>query len=341
MGLDWIILLYSILLLIPGVIMLKKTAIAVMALTASSLATAAMYAPEPAPTCSPANVTVPCEAKAWDLGVYALYGKPVFDADSAYVHTVDGYQEYNRDWGWGFELEGSYHFGTGNDVTVSWLHYDKSTDKTFTLPAGSFLGTVVPTDHNFESNVRLEQVNMLFGQHVDAGMNKNLHFIGGLQYVQIRTELDNKFAGYYPPEFGNRGLFGNYNINTARKFSGLGPMIGSDFSYDFGNNVSIDAGAAAALLYGTSKNYSTTTHSAVGNGGVVVISSRASHKQIVPEVEAKLGASYTHAMAEGTAKISAGYHVMNYFNALVTASNGTTDFAVHGPYFGVNWLGNT
>lgn len=311
--------------------MLKKTAIAVMALTASGMASAAMYAPAPAPTCTPGNVTIPCEASKWDIGVQALYLQATHDADATYFNTVNGYQDFKQDWGWGFKLDGSYHFGTGNDVTASWLHFDKTTDHSFDL--GLQNGGV----HNYSLNSRLEQFNMVMGQHVDAGMNKNIRFYGGLQYAQIRSERDARFNTLAP---GSTSVFTDYHVNVARKFSGVGPSIGTDFSYDLGNGFSFTANAASALLYGTSKNYMTTTIAAAP--GVVIASSAASNKMIVPEVEAKLGAAYSHNMAQGVLTIEGGYQAMNYFNALVVMNNGLTnsDFGLQGPYLGVKWLGN-
>lgn len=306
--------------------MLKRTAIAVMALTASGMASAAMYAPAPAPTCTPGNVTIPCEASKWDIGVQALYVQPIHDADATYINTTSGYHDFDQDWGWGFKLDGSYHFGTGNDVTASWLHYDKTTNQALNLGG---------TNHDYSLNSRLEQFNMVMGQHVDVGMNKNMRFYGGLQYAQIRSELDNRYS--------------TVTLNIARKFSGLGPTVGTDFSYDLGNGFSFTANAAGALLYGTSKNYATATSSVLS--GAVIASTAAASKMVVPEVEAKLGVAYAHNMAQGVLTIEGGYQAMNYFNALTvysspnqltvsTAGYTNSDFGLQGPYLGVKWLGN-
>lgn len=328
--------------------MLNKTAIAVMVLSASGLANAAMYAPEPAPTCSPGDVTIPCEAKAWDIGIQALYLKQIATANGAYYlgdvnnDGFDTYNELDRDWGWGFRLEGSYHFGPGNDVSVNWTHYDRSTDQTFAYgnpPVYNPL-TYIPLDgFRVEHNSRLEQVNMVFGQHVDVGMNKNMRYYAGLQYALIRTEDTVRTTAFDPVFQVNQ----HYSRNIARKFSGLGPHVGTDYAYDFGNGFSFTANAAASLLFGTSKNYLTNFITPLAPG-IVLASTRASHKMIVPEVEAKLGANYAHAMSNGTLTLEAGYQVMNYFNAVtLTPAAGvtTTDFGLHGPYFGFKWLGNT
>lgn len=329
--------------------MLKKTVLAVMALSVSSLANAAMYAPEPAPTCSPGNVTIPCEAKAWDLGIQALYLKAVGDADHGYYFSNNNaYNEYDLDWGWGYRLEGSYHFGTGNDVTATWVHYDHTS--TFNANLGPIGQGVVWGNQIINVNPRLEQVNFVFGQHVDAGMSKNLRFYGGLQYNQIHKNLGSFYAGLIVPPGQTAPVTSQYQIDVMRKFSGLGPVIGTDFSYDFGNGFSVTANAAASLSYGTSKAYYTHYNNVVP--GVIISSASVSNKMVVPEVEAKLGASYTHTMENGSLTLEGGYQAMNYFNAMVVSkttlpmpvpvptSVTNSDFGLYGPYFGVKWVGS-
>ncbi len=86
------------------------------------------------PVCTPGNVTVPCESSAWDFGGQALYLKPSFGAPFAGVTRVANatsgfdypYFNKNNDWSWGFQLEGSFHFGTGNDIDLNWYHLSNS-----------------------------------------------------------------------------------------------------------------------------------------------------------------------------------------------------------------------
>lgn len=301
---------------------LKKTAVAVLALGSS-----AVFAGTMGPVCTPGNVTVPCESTAFDVAIHALYLKPVYDAAFGYVGArTNGdnlrFQDNDQDWDWGFRLEGSYHFSTGNDLTVNWTYFSNETDFR-TGAGGNLLGDFAGLNLD-NTRVRWEPtfnaVNVEFGQHVDFGEMKNIRFHGGVQYANIETE-----TRFQPL---------NVNVNYAKAkttFSGFGPRTGMDMSYDFGNGFAMYGNAGAAILVGDS-DFKLTVAGLPG-------SVRGEKTSIVPELEAKLGAKYTYAMAQGDLTLDAGWMFTNYFNVQHAAIL-ESDFGLQGPYIGLKYVGN-
>jgi hypothetical protein len=330
---------------------LKKTAVAVLAFGSS-----AVFAGSMGPVCTPGNVTVPCASTAWDFGVQALYLKPSFsgygyanETHSNPVDKLDTTTTYNKqpyNWGWGFKLEGSYHFSTGNDLNLNWYHFDHSTNGTasryvaaFTL-AGITAKEDVTSYHS--SNPKWDGVNLEFGQHAHFGEWKNIRFHGGVQFASIRTNYDNDLSQVTTvgatPEFVA-------DIDTSTKFNGFGPRIGADYSYNWGNGFAMYANGASALLVGT-QSFNDTIQTGTATLTSPVYTVTGSTTAIVPEIEAKLGATYTYAMAQGDLSLDIGWMWVNYFNAV---SNGNflgytstkeSNFAVQGPFVGLKWIGN-
>ncbi|MDI9819634.1 MULTISPECIES: Lpg1974 family pore-forming outer membrane protein [unclassified Legionella] len=321
--------------------MLKKTTLAVLGLAASGFVSAGMYSPPPAPSCAPGDVTVPCEAKRWDIGVQALYLKPTYDADRGYEFTPAGtLREANDDWSWGYRLEGSYHFNTGNDVTMTWMHFDNDSTQSGFAGLTPFSGaSFVP--FNLSLDTRFDQVNLVMGQHVDIGLLKDARFYGGLQYTRIRVDARNRYLA--TPVAIAPVAPGGFVLNRNVDFNGLGPVIGVDYAYNLTHGFSLTANLAGSILYGSSRYNSAFAFSP---SGLVPAGVYASRKSIVPGVEAKLGLNYAHELAQGTFNIEGGYQVVNYFNALETRGvtgfgvAGDSDFGLYGPYIGVKWVGN-
>lgn len=324
--------------------MIRKTTLAVLGLAASGFVSAGMYAPPSAPACVPGHVTVPCEANMWDLGIQALYLKSVFDANRAYALTdfqSNDFRELKNTWDFGFRLEGSYHFGTGSDISMNWSHIDADNNH-----AGIYAGRYnVSGVGIFNGNAavsttdKFDQVNLVMGQHVDVGMMKNARFYGGLQYAKIQAGAQAVYTinPAFLPDTGGIQSFDDIDFN------GVGPVIGLDYAYNVANGFSITASTAAAILYGTSRQNTGYVYGV----GAIVTPTYSIHKVLVPELEAKLGANYAWQMAQGTLNLQAGYQVLNYFSALhgdarpgMTAGTPTaSDYGLYGPYFGVKWVG--
>ncbi|MFC3909843.1 Lpg1974 family pore-forming outer membrane protein [Legionella dresdenensis] len=322
--------------------MLKKTTLAVLGLALNGVAMAGMYSEAPAPSCTPGDVTVPCEAQAWELGVQALYLKPIYSKVYGYAYnsTATSYREIDPKWGWGFRLDGAYHYGTGSDISLNWSHYDVDDNVGSAFPGTYQLSYLLPPTNALYSlslTNQYDQVNAVVGQHVDMGILKNARFYGGLQYAKIYVNQTKSYAVSALVLAATRGV----GSVTNADFNGFGPTVGIDYSYDLAQNFSLTANTAASLVYGSSRYQSST----VLGSNVVPYTVYASRKAVIPSFEAKLGANYAYQMAQGTLNIEGGYQAVNYFNALQTPSvinTGltTSDFGLYGPYFGVKWLGN-
>lgn len=312
---------------------LKKTAVAVLALGSS-----AVFAGTMGPVCAPGNVTVPCEATAWDFGVQALYLQSTMNSDvgrdesftSSSSNGTEVRHHDNDDWGWGFQLEGSYHFGTGNDATLNWYHFDDSGEGHHHHD-----GDTVSTGDRFDDNAfrpHWDAVNLEFGQHVDFSQTTKIRFHAGAQYARMKTS---GWIGYV--NNSNHAVVWEQNSS----FNGFGPRVGSDLSYEVGNGFGFYGKAAATVLAGTNK-YGVHNSTLAINGG-------RSKTTVVPALEAKLGAKYTYAMSSGDLTLDVGYMWVDYINArsaLNTFVSGAStltvrdDFGLNGVYAGLKWVGN-
>ncbi|MFJ1268745.1 Lpg1974 family pore-forming outer membrane protein [Legionella lytica] len=325
--------------------MLKKTTIAVLGLLASGYAAAGTMGP----VCTPGNVTVPCEARKWELGADALYMQPIYSAHKSLQLVPNGttatvsseVADVRDDWSWGFRVMGSFYFNTGNDITVNWTHLDSKADfnnifAPLAIPSVGF----VQVPANYESRDHFDQANIVLGQHVDVSARKQMRFFGGMQYANIQSNATNYLnAPLIPVLFGS-----TVSVFNNTDFKGIGPVAGIDYSYALFNGLSVTANGTGSILVGTSRYHEGFV---VDNAHAILLDVYARNKAIVPSLEAKLGLNYAHAFWEGTLNIDAGYQALNYFNALAaqefqspTAPVRTVNYGLFGPYFGLKYVGN-
>ena len=316
---------------------LKKTTLAIFVFT-----THAALAGSMGPVCSEGNVTVPCERSAWGFGAQGLFLQPNYSSGlyfAGYTNptsNVTHWYDVDAKWGWGFKLEGSYHFRTGNDVNLNWYHYNQTTNHTLVVnnPAQFTSGSTAATVVNTALNPKWDAVNAEFGQLVHFGEFKKIRFHGGAQYVQISNDYSDSVIRLAPEQ-----------VNL--KFNGFGPRMGADMSYDLGHGFAMYANGAGALLVGSNKFNTATTGILDYAGG-----SYGSSTTVIPEVEGKLGAKYTYNMSQGNLSLDIGYLWLDYLNAQGFSTSAdsppvgrnrnnittSTDFTLQGPYIGLKWL---
>jgi hypothetical protein len=319
--------------------MLKKTTLAVLGIAVSGFAAAGTMGP----VCTPTNVTVPCEERKWDLGVQALYLQPTYTADKGYERrSTFSYRATEPDWGWGYRIEGSYHFHTGNDVTMTLMHYDIDTDRGGYIGPTRFDTSAVP--YRLHEQNKFDQVNLILGQQVDMGEWKKARFYGGLQYAKIRADINSNYTRI-PLALLSQGVLGFRQYRNA-DVDGVGPVIGIDYTHALGNGFSATANTATSILYGSTRYSEGYVFAPTG---LIRFPSTGSHKTIVPSLEAKIGLNYTQEFAQGTLNLEGGFQALNYFLAFESRGQvgfGTntfvhnTDFGLYGPYFGAKWVGN-
>ncbi|MFA6303515.1 MAG: Lpg1974 family pore-forming outer membrane protein [Legionella sp.] len=355
--------------------MLKNVVIAVLGLSAHGLACAGAMGP----VCTPGNVTVPCVGSAWEFGVQGLYLSSSFATQNTFGTIVEipfalpgltsaGPVEFltvptnpllgtiDNQWNWGFLLDGAYHFNTGNDVTVNWLHYTNNSNQSWNDTQPAVLGDVgfaepliFVADQSFVAlgQNTFDQVNIELGQLANFGLVKQLRFYGGLQYAHIDVDAQTCYAFHISrvtPAFAApisfNWLGGTFN-NTDYK--GVGPIAGIDYAYHFSDAFSITANGSGSILYGTNRFSAGLLDP---SGQVVLAGVNANTSVMVPSLQAELGVNYSYATGQGLLNVKAGYLAVNYFNALQTQlvstglAVGTTDYSLYGPYVGLSYVGS-
>ena len=298
---------------------LKKTT-----LTLLSLSSPLVLAGTMGPVCVQGSATIPCPTNAWEIGVQALYLKPTYGSFSGFFSSnTDTTGALNTQgipdpWGWGFKLNGAYHFNTGNDLNLNWTHYNNTT-------TNSPYSIASPAISLVNNDTKWNAVNAEFGQLIQFGSFNHLRLHGGAQYAQITENI-------------NISTPGSAAELISMQYSGFGPRLGADLSYDVGYGFGIYANGMTALLMGQ-HNYNSSFSGIFESAG----KSYGSYYGMVPELEGKLGATYTYAMPQGNLSVDIGYLWLNYFNAqaygAISYDYDSFDFALNGPYIGLKWLG--
>lgn len=313
-------------------------------------------------SCCTTPITIPCVKDKWHVGISALYLRPNFGGNGLgyssfsnygtdfFSHTVEVNGAPNNlsnivpNRAWGFQLDGGYEFGAGNDIDLNWYHLNEDTHGH--LPTGTLFAGSASTLYagNLTVKPRWDAVNLELGQRFDFSDMNVLRLHAGLEFSRIQTSFTNS------PRLTPTGS-PIFITNDQLTYTGFGPRLGGDYSYNFCFGLGLYAKAAGSLLVGTAKQSVTGYHDL---GGFNLYSTGNYHQSnnnvIVPELEADFGVKYDYAFLQGNLRFDLGYMFITYLGALVSqvgagvvsssiSTSSATNFNLNGPHVGVTWSG--
>lgn len=299
--------------------------------------------------CQTEGVTVPCDSRAWDVGISALYLKPTSSLLNPYLRSgtitiANGthYHSIESPWDWGFILEGSYHFNTGNDINLNWLHFNDSYGEVVNAYFPEAPIPISLTTHlNFET--KLDVVNFEFAQNAHLGSKTNSRVHAGLQYAN--ATIDRNGQRFEQITDGTPYLSQVSSVDA--KYNGLGPRLGGELSHQLSHGFSVFAKGAMALLVGEAKTTLAGTN--LSGPRITPFVRYISQTTLVPELETKLGASYQFNGSLGQFSLLAGWMFQHYFEMFLLvpgerineASSPTNhELSLNGPFLQGKWVSN-
>lgn len=332
----------------------KKMGLALMAMGMSSMAFAGTYTP---PACTSHAVTIPCEGNAWDVGFEVLWvDTTTHDQNYAFSNNDLG-SEYvfaavNPDYQFGFELNGSYHFATGNDLTVRWtrIHNDQDdvitakntqvlTNYGFGLNESFFAentlvldGTKVTSSHDYE----FDAINAELGQHIDVGDDMDLRVHAGLQYARIDYTKALRFT--------NSSTSDETLLTMDSELDAIGARVGADASYALSGGFSFVGHASLSLLIGEVESELNARADDSDNRGQLKLRQHAefeSDEVVVPAGMIKVGFNYGADLLGGQMALEGGWRWEGYFQStrfVPAAGADFENFTFSGPYLAISYL---
>lgn len=313
--------------------MFKKTLVSLAMIGASASAFAGMPKDQVVmPT--GVNLLAPDSAETWMIGLEALYvrvaGSNITYAQSGNasvpVQTIDN-EILKSSSQFGGTIDLGYMFPTNSrDIQLVYTHLD--TADSAHSPNFFFDGVTGHSRYDYNAG------DVVVGQWIRIGDRVDLHPFAGLRYASI--DMHDKF------QYGSSAVpaFSYAAVRYTNEYRGIGPRLGIDAAAHVGSGVSVVSTVGASLLIGNL--YSKYTVEFPVTGGLTD-NRNGNIKQVVPEVDARLGLHYDYMVTPATALgAELGYQAVNYFDVsqkgfIDTVAPNTThsqnNFAYYGPYF--------
>ena len=272
----------------------------------------------------------------------------------------------------GFGVGTGYEFSdSSNDVQLYWNHFDHTTSGSTQFPAISFYPPEIYTpivdasSASSETNFKYDSVDLNVGQYINMGTRLQTRLFGGLRYASLKNDIINSGVSVLSYSSQASDDWVDAGVTTqSSKFTGIGPRLGFETTYNVGDNFSIIGLLGGSLLVGQEEAQATAiaTHTVPTDNALITTADTESaaiekHNHFVPAVDAKLGANYFFSMnATSSATIEAGYKATEYFGAIdrvgvsaraptdgdsesaivTVAGSSANNIGFNGPYLGLN-----
>lgn len=318
---------------------------------------------QPLVECSPGLVSVPCEKREFRLALEGMMADPTSGSNWYYASKVrQATPQSNQHPRFAFQpgyflayrIEGEYNFGTGNDLRLSWLHFQNTGQARHRDSNGMAVYHSLYDDADELSlslsakhNVRYNGVNLEFGQTSFKGQQYTVRFHYGFHWAQINSDIGAAPALINDQDHGegegeqeggeflNPGEFqvkshksplkggmiddfdSDYGLLNKSHFNGLGVRGGLDVIYSLNDRIDLEAGGAAGLLAGDIESFGRVTDDPLSDEPI--LNWRAKQRVIVPFVDAKVAASLKLNIPKvNDARVYVGWRFFNYFDSVQT-----------------------
>lgn len=297
------------------------------------------------------------EHPKWFITGGATYLAPNYDALEYFASTsssnLSGTVGANTErvtpgYDWGYFIGTGYLIHKRYDVQASWTALNTaSSDSTSTsgpdtiVILSDLFGTPLgagetATAHSSES-LNFEAFDATIGQYHKAIDHLTARLFTGIRYAKITLDIDNDYT--------ITGIPGPISNDYNSSFSGWGPQVGMDLSYEVYKQLALTGHFALAFLIGTQEASSSDFFDTTPTQIDIELDDET---QIVPALDVKLGLGWNSLYQKDSFKlgIEGGYQVGYYFDAATIVDGNASvalgfsvdriDVSMMGPYLNIN-----
>ncbi len=255
-----------------------------------------------------------------------------------------------------FNTDGEYKLGwqaamgyvfdnTANGIELSFRDYSSHSDSSTDVFDADFF------QEQFDSQIassnqgtKFQDWDLMVSQFLDIGTHVQMRFLGGISYL---AKLEQNTTTSYDFLSHDEG-FSDHDIYTNESrshFSGLGPRVGADARYDFGDGFGVVGGFSVAYFLGELENNFTETYTDPDFDGYEFSDNSNIDNHAVTNLRGNLGVDYVYYFENQdlpTLGLELGYEVDTYLDGIgdfnfaestgiITAS----DVTFSGPYLNI------